>query len=144
MKLVELKEYLIDLLSDTQYHIYFGTLSKYNTIRNFNDRQIIIEPFRNISLDNSDSCHFDFTLNLWIGETRPRDTNFSDTDGADLQFQDYLRDEANAIYDLIQNSDRLLILNKKQNVTSNYYEADQGKTSNMQSFINFSLDIRAY
>jgi hypothetical protein len=126
------------------YNIYYGARSNFNSKRTVNENQIIIEPFKNVSLENSDACSTDLTVTIWLGEKRNRNEAPNVKQGDDLEAADLLRDQLIELYDEIQASDDLLIIQLKRNITTNYYEAEGNATINNQNYITATLKFRMY
>lgn len=142
MTLTEFKNLFDSIAGDISYVVFYGSMSSYNSTREINDKQIVVEPFKNVTLDNSKSCYTDLDITLWLLNKRDRNTNQTESD---LSFEDTMRDDANQLYDLIQASSRILVKQKKQNIETNYYESDSNsRVSNNQSLLSLTLELRLY
>lgn len=144
MKLVKLRDHIIDLVEDLQYNVYVGTMSMYNTRKDFTDREIIIEPI-NIPLQNDDSCEITTTLNIWIALRRRIDEKMYDKNkGQDADWIDMMVDEAKSVYKVLNESKYIRIMARENNIITNYFEADRGSSVNSQSLLRFSLPVKIY
>lgn len=144
MRLVKLRNHIIDLVEDLQYKVYVGTMSRYNTRKEITEREIIIEPI-NLPLFNDESCSVKIQLNLWIAIRRRIDENMIHKDfGDDADWMDYMVDEAKKVYDVLYQSPYIRILNRENNIYTNYYEADNNISTNSQSLLRFSVETKIH
>lgn len=143
-KLSNFKYKFNNIVEELGYNVYYGARSNFNTKRSVNENQIIIEPFKNVSLENADACSTDLTTTIWLGEKRQRNESPKVTDDIDLDAEDLLRTQLIELYDAIQASDSLLILQSKKNITTNYYEAESKATINNQNYITATLKFRIF
>ncbi len=143
MNVINLKNTLKTIIEDHGYTLWFGSKTSYNRKKKITNREVIIEPFI-LRLEPKSDCEYDVDLVFWVGLRRDISAKFTTSEGDDTEFMQFMLDEANAIFDSLSASDKLLIKIKKKDVNLRYYEADSNQTVNTQSFIRFSLPIRCY
>lgn len=143
MKLEKLRNHIIDIVEDLQYNVYLGTMSRYNKRPDFSEREIIIEPI-NLPMQNDDSCKISINLNIWIAIKRRLDEPKKIKDGDDAEWIDYMVSESQKVYDAFNNSKYIRIMQRENDIVTNYYEADNNISANSQSLIRFSLPVKIY
>lgn len=129
-----------EALSSTDYELYFGIRSRYNTIKDVKDQIVILEPF-SLRPSRENQTNYNTSFSIWVGIRRGIDTKFYDNEGAQAALMDELLSDTTEIIEAIGEHSRIRVNQKMQDIELTYYEADGGATVNSQAFLTFNIPV---
>lgn len=123
------------------YQLYFGTKTNYGTKRDWEAKEIILEPF-DFPLERG--CQYVTEFRLWIGIKTPIRNKFSGTLGDNTQIIDELHEEAGKLYDAMMETNWLRPTQSKQNIKVRVYMGNSNATMNSQNFGQLTIPVKIW
>lgn len=143
MNIAKFKVNITNLIDALGYKVFIGSLELYNTIREVDNRVLLIDGLKNIPLASKD-CKTNTELTFWLMNKQPLDIKQTDLEGYNILTEDSMRVDAVAIYNALLGSTFIQPLNAIYNVDSSYYPSTNSYVVNNQSLLTFKLNVNIY
>lgn len=137
----EIIEKFRTLTESLGFQLYFGTKTNYGTKKNWEAKEIILEPF-DFPLDRG--CQYDTDFRLWIGIKTPIDKKFLGNEGDNLQIIEDLHLAAGKVCDAMIETDWIRPRQAKQNIKVKVYMGNSNATMNSQNFGQLTIPVRIW
>lgn len=143
MKLEKFRNHIEDLVEDLQLEVFLSTLSKFNSRKDFGDRELLIEPFP-LPLWDDDSCEIGVNVSFNIVIRREIDLEFTNKKGDDAQFIDFMVELSRKVFKSIESSEYIVVKEIMNNIQTQYWEADSNRGTMSQSFLRFTIPLKIF